>query len=620
MASRIEDYALIGDCRSAALVSRAGSIDWLCWPRFDSAACFAALLGKAEHGRWKIAPLEEGARASRSYSGDTLVLRTRFETDDAAVELIDFMALDAPQPTLVRILCGLRGAMEMRGDLVIRFDFGLTVPWVSRGPENHHITAVAGPLKLVLRTPVKLVGRDMRTQSTFEVREGEEVPFVLQCLPSTAELPPPCDWRAALAHTEDFWRDWAGRCADASPWHDAVKRSLLTLKGLTFHETGGIVAAPTTSLPEWIGGPRNWDYRYCWLRDSSFTLQALLTAGYGDEAFAWRDWLIRAVAGAPAQVQIMYGIAGERFLDEREMPWLPGYENSKPVRIGNAASNQLQLDIFGEVLDALHRSHMHQEDLARHQARRPAPRPIGVLLLKHLEKIWREPDDGIWEVRGPRRHFVHSKIMAWVAFDRAVRGLEEAEGDWPIDRWKRIRDEIHADICEHGFDPEIGAFTQYYGASTLDASVLLAPVVGFLPADDPRIAGTVAAIEKRLIKDGYVLRYEQPDATVDGLPPGEGAFLACSFWYVDVLVLQGRLDEAKGMFERLVALCNDVGLLAEEYDPQARRMLGNFPQAFSHVALVNCAYTLGRALGTHGTKPARSAPIKELAAQGKMAG
>lgn len=613
MASRIEDYALIGDCRSAALVSRAGSIDWLCWPRFDAAACFAALLGKADHGRWKIAPKDdEGVQTSRAYSGDTLVLRTRFDTATGAAELVDFLALDAPEPTLVRVVRGLSGSVEMRGDLVIRFDFGLTIPWVSRDRDNDLVTAVAGPLKLVLRTPAKLVGRDMRTQSAFTVEEGEEVPFILQCVPSTIEPPPPCDWRAALAHTEGVWRDWAARCLDGNPWHAAIKRSLLTLKGLTFHETGGILAAPTTSLPEWIGGPRNWDYRYCWLRDSSFTLQALLTAGYGEEASAWRDWLVRAVAGAPSQVQIMYGIGGERFLDERELPWLPGYEGSKPVRVGNAASNQLQLDIFGEVLDALYRSRLHHEDLGRPQARRPPARPIGILLLKHLEKIWREPDEGIWEVRGPRRHFVHSKIMAWVAFDRAVRGLEEVEGDWPIERWKAIRDEIHADICDKGFDPEIGAFTQYYGASTLDASVLLAPVVGFLPADDPRMVGTVAAVERRLIKDGYVLRYEQPNAAVDGLPPGEGAFLACSFWYVDVLVLQGRLDEAKAMFERLLGLCNDVGLLAEEYDPQAKRMLGNFPQAFSHVALVNCAYTLGRALGAATPKPARSVPVKNL--------
>ena len=593
MASRIEDYALIGDCRSAALVSREGSIDWLCWPRFDSSACFAALLGKDDHGRWRISPDAPAASASHSYLDDTLIVETRFETATGRVTLLDFLAVGTPEPALVRIVRCEEGEVAIRSELAIRFDYGLTIPWVSRGPQ-HELVAVAGPSKLVLRTPARLVGRDMKTHARFTVRAGEDVPFVLQYAPSFRPHPEPCDAYRALAETRDFWRRWADRCLPGNPWHGAIKRSLLTLKGLTCQETGGIVAAPTTSLPEKIGGVRNWDYRICWLRDSSLTLQSLLIAGYRDEALAWRDWLVRAVAGSPDQTQIMYGLAGERLLDEREIPWLPGYEGSKPVRIGNAAAEQLQLDVFGEVLDALFHSYaLQDEDGRRHRLR---ARPIGRILLSRLEKIWREPDEGIWEVRGPRRHFVHSKIMAWVAFDRAVRVAEEAESDAPLERWRSLRDEIHADICARGFDPKVGAFMQYYGADSLDASVLLAPVVGFLPADDPRMVGTVDAIEKRLLRKGFVMRYEQPDASVDGLPPGEGAFLACSFWYVDVLAMQGRVAEAREMFERLIGLANGVGLLSEEYDPLANRMLGNFPQAFSHVALINSAFTLARAM------------------------
>lgn len=601
MASRIEDYALIGDCRSAALVARDGSIDWLCWPRFDSAACFAALLGSDDHGHWRIAPDIAHDAPIHRYRGDTLIVETPFETATGRVTLIDFLAMDMPDPTLVRILRGDAGEVAMRFDLTIRFDYGLTIPWVSRGPD-HELVAVAGPSKLVLRTPVRLAGKDMATHARFTVRAGETVPFVLQHAASYAPHPQTCDAEAALARTERFWRGWADRCQLDNPWNHAIKRSLLTLKGLTFQATGGIVAAPTTSLPEKIGGVRNWDYRICWLRDSSFTLQSLMIAGYREEAFAWRDWLVRAVAGSPDQTQIMYGIAGERLLDEREIPWLPGYEGSAPVRIGNAAAEQRQLDVFGEVLDALYHSHTQRNDEERKNHRVNA-RPIGRILLDRLEKIWREPDEGIWEVRGPRRHFVHSKIMAWVAFDRAVRAAEEAGADAPIDRWAAQRDEIHAEICAKGYDPKVGAFMQYYGADTLDASVLLAPMVGFLPADDPRMTGTVAAIEKRLLRDGFVMRYEQPDASVDGLPPGEGAFLACSFWYIDVLAMQGRIGEAKAMFERLVGLANGVGLLSEEYDPDAKRMLGNFPQAFSHVALINSAFTLARAMKGHAPKP-----------------
>jgi GH15 family glucan-1,4-alpha-glucosidase len=592
----IEDYALIGDCRSAALVSRDGSIDWLCWPRFDSAACFAALLGGSDNGRWIISPENHKARTSRSYLDATMVLATRFQTETGEAELIDFLAPEAFGQTLVRIVRGIQGVVEMTSELVIRFDYGLTVPWVSRGPHNE-LLAVAGPLKLVLRTPVKMIGRDMRTHSRFQVKSGEQIPFVLQCASSTAAIPEPSDAMQSLERTMRHWRQWAETCCNDCPWSRQVLRSLLTLKALTFAETGGIVAAPTTSLPEEIGGVRNWDYRFCWLRDSSFTLQALMTGGYYDEAMAWRDWLIRAVAGVPAQAQIMYGVGGEKLLDERELSWLSGYEGSRPVRTGNAAATQAQLDIFGEVFDVLYRTRAHLEASDAHFHRRtPRMVHVGIALLEYLEKIWREPDDGIWEVRGPRRHFVHSKIMAWVAFDRAIRGLERFGSDYPVARWRQIRDEIHGDICANGFDHQAGSFVQFYGANLLDASLLLAPIVGFLPASDPRIGGTVKAIERRLLKNGFVMRYEQPDAGVDGLPPGEGAFLACSYWYVDVLVLQGRLDEARTMFERLAAVANDVGLLAEEYDPREKRMLGNFPQAFSHVALVNSAYLLGAAL------------------------
>ena len=596
---------MIGDCHSAALVSNTGSIDWLCWPRFDSAACFAALLGTEKHGHWRIAPADAKATSKHAYVEDTLVVETRFESDSGTVVLTDFMASDAPERTLVRIVRGESGAVDMHMRLAMRFDYGLTVPWVSRAPDGA-LAAIAGPSKLVLRTSAKLTGHDMTTQARFTVRAGEEVPFVLQYASSYEPSPKPCDWRAALTQTIASSRDWIGPCRTDHLWPHAVKRSLLTLKALTYPTTGGIVAAPTTSLPEMIGGVRNWDYRICWLRDSSFTLQALLNAGYRDEAIAWRDWLIRAVAGSPEQTQIMYGLAGERLLDEREIPWLPGYEGSSPVRIGNAAAEQLQLDVFGEVLDALYQTFAQEGELVAKHERRKSARRIGMILLERLEKVWKQPDNGIWEVRGPLRHFVHSKIMAWVAFDRAIRAVEHLDAgdrDAPVERWKVLRDEIHAEVCAKGFDENVGAFMQYYGAEALDASVLLAPVVGFIDANDPRMLGTIAAIEKRLLRDGFVMRYEQPDAAVDGLPPGEGAFLACSFWYVDVLVMQGRVKEARAMFERLIALANGVGLLAEEYDPHAKRMLGNFPQAFSHVALVNSAFALDRALKGKAPRP-----------------
>jgi len=597
---RIEDYALIGDCASAALVSRSGSIDWLCWPRFDSSACFAALLGDSSHGCWRIAPDDRGFESSRAYLGPTMVLATTFKTGAGVAEVVDFLVPGAAEPTLVRIVRGVEGEVALTSELVIRFDYGLTVPWVARGP-HRELLATAGPLKLVFRTSARSVGRNMRTLTHFKVAKGEEVAFVLQCVPSVAEIPRPCDPQAALATTREFWTRWSAQCRDDIPWYDLIQRSLLTLKALTFAATGGVVAAPTTSLPERIGGERNWDYRFCWLRDSSLTLQALMTAGYWDEAMAWRDWLVRAVAGAPRQAQIMYGVSGERFLEERELAWLPGYESSKPVRIGNGAAGQFQLDVYGEVIDILHRTGAHLETHETSFRRKTPPViQVGLTVLEHVEAVWREPDEGIWEIRGPARHFVHSKIMAWVAFDRAVKGLGRFGDKFPVQRWAKLRDEVHAEICARGFDPKVGAFMQYYGADTLDAGVLLAPLVGFLPADDPRIVGTVREIERRLLKGGLMLRYEQPDSSTDGLPPGEGAFLACSFWYVDVLVLQGRLAEARAMFERLIGLCNDVGLLAEEYDPAARRMLGNFPQAFSHVGLVNAGYRLAGALAEAG--------------------
>ncbi|MEK0084827.1 glycoside hydrolase family 15 protein [Benzoatithermus flavus] len=587
MPLRIEDYALIGDCETAALVGRDGSIDWLCWPRFDSGACFAALLGRPEHGRWLVAPADPDAGASRRYLPGTLVLETEFTTEDGSVAVVDFMPLRSRVSDLIRLVIGRRGKVEMRTELILRFDYGSIVPWVSR-LEDGALRAVAGPDMTVLRTPVPLRGEDLTTRGSFTVAEGERIPFVLTWAPS--HLPPPgaIDPEQALADTEEFWREWSGRCAPAGLWTEAVRRSLITLKALTYAPTGGIVAAPTTSLPEQLGGPRNWDYRLCWLRDATLTLLALMGAGYQEEAKAFRDWLVRAVAGSPAQIQILYGLAGERRLPELELPWLPGYEGSRPVRIGNAAHNQLQLDVFGELMDGLHQ--------ARRMGLPGTEAGWGLVraLLAHLEKIWHEPDEGIWEVRGGRQHFTYSKAMAWVAFDRALRIAESFGLDGELDRWRAARTAIHAEVCERGFDPEQGSFVQAYGSKALDASLLLLPQVGFLPPDDPRIRGTVAAIERKLVKDGFVLRYDTTE-TEDGLPPGEGAFLACSFWLADAYVLMGRVEEARTLFERLLGLRNDVGLLAEEYDTDARRLVGNFPQAFSHVALVDTAYNLSRA-------------------------
>jgi GH15 family glucan-1,4-alpha-glucosidase len=584
--ARIEDYAMIGDLQTAALVERGGSIDWLCFPRFDSAACFAALLGEPDNGRWLLAPAA-GGTTSRRYRGETLMLETTWENDEGAVRVYDFMPPRGKAPDVVRIVEGIRGKVEMRSELVIRFDYGHIVPWLRRVDSSARV-AVAGPDGLCFRTEAHTRGENLRTVSTFTVEKGERVPFVLTWFPSHGDLPPEIDPEEAFTETDEFWREWIGACKADIPdeWRDALIRSLIVLKALIYEPTGGIVAAPTTSLPEWIGGVRNWDYRYCWLRDATLTLLALLHADYEEEAKAWRTWLVRAVAGDPADIQVMYGVAGERRLTELELPWLGGYEDSSPVRIGNAASEQLQIDVFGEVIDALYQARAHGLRFARN------PWELQKVLLDHLERIWQEPDEGIWEIRGDRRHFVHSKVMAWVAFDRAVRSVEEHAVDGPIDRWRALRDEIHAAVCKHGFDEELGAFVQSYGSKELDASLLLIPLVGFLPASDPRVRGTIEAIEKSLVVDGFVLRYRTHQTGVDGLPPGEGVFLPCSFWLVDCLELIGRHDDAYVLFERLLGLANDVGLLAEEYDPKAKRLLGNFPQAFTHLALVNSAFNV----------------------------
>jgi len=587
-APRIEDYALVGDCRSAALVSRTGSIDWLCWPRFDSAAIFAALLGGPEHGRWSIAPQDPCPRVRRRYREGTLILETDWETTDGAVTLIDFMPLEGERPHLVRRVVGRRGQVAMRAELVLRLDYGVTVPWVTRLEDGPGLRAVAGPDMVVLRAETQMRGEDLTTVGDFTVEAGETVSFVLSHGASHLEPPAALDPQEALAGTERAWRRWSSRCQYQGEWSEAVRSSHIVLKALTYAPTGGIIAAPTTSLPEKIGGSRNWDYRYCWLRDATFALLSLLNAGYVDEARAWREWLLRAAAGSPAQAQVLYGLAGERRLPELELDWLPGYERSRPVRIGNAAAGQLQLDVYGEVMDALYQARCADLD-HDHEAW-----ALQRVLVDHLQTIWDQPDEGIWETRGGRQHFTHSKVMAWVAFDRAVRSVDAFGLPGPADRWRRLRREIHEDICRHGFDVELNSFVQAYGSKRLDASLLLLPLVGFLPPEDPRIRGTVAAVEQRLLSDGLVLRYDTADMN-DGLPPGEGAFLACSFWLADNLVLQGRRSEARHLFERLLDLRNDVGLLAEQYDPSAQRQLGNFPQAFSHLALADTARNLSMA-------------------------
>jgi GH15 family glucan-1,4-alpha-glucosidase len=589
MTLRIEDYALIGDCKTAALVGRDGSIDWLCWPRFDSAACFAALLGTAENGRWLVAPKRSSFRVRRRYRAGTLVLETEFETETGSATVIDFMP-PGDGADLVRIVVGRSGRVDFHTELVVRFNYGATVPWVNR-LDDGAINVIAGPERLILRTPVTLYGEDLRTVGEFAVEAGQSMEFVLSYGPSYRSPSPAIDPFDALVRTEAFWRQWSDRCPEVGPWTEAVKRSLITLKALTYAPTGGIVAAATTSLPERLGGVRNWDYRCCWLRDATFALQALMSLGYYEEAREWRDWLIRAVAGSPSQVQIMYGVGGERWLPELIVPWLPGYENSAPVRIGNDASTQMQLDVFGEIADVT------LQTLKAGMAPSERGRALRPIVLDYLATAWRQPDEGIWEVRGGRQHFVHSKVMAWVAFDRAAHALEAQAFNEAGRRWRDIADEIHAEVCERGFDRDLNSFVQAYGSSRLDASLLLIPLVGFLPPEDPRIRGTLRAIEDRLLIEGeFVLRYETEHAG-DGLPAGEGAFLACSFWLVDNYVLQGRHAEARELFGRLLSRCNDVGLLAEEFDPLTGRMLGNFPQAYSHVGLINSALNLSRQKG-----------------------
>jgi len=595
---KIEEYALIGDTQTAALVSSAGSIDWLCFPRFDSGACFAALLGEAEHGHWSIAPTEPVTGTRRRYREDTLVLETELTTASGTIRLVDCMPIRGHHPDVVRVVEGVDGAVGMHLELVVRFDYGQVIPWVRSGAG--WLSAVAGPDALRLRTPVPTEGRELTTVADFTVRAGERVPFVLSWHSSVEDPPTALDADQAIEETERWWRRWMRSCTYRGPWADEVRRSVLTLKALTFQPTGGIVAAPTTSLPEKIGGVRNWDYRYCWLRDATLTLDALMQTGFVDEAGAWRDWLLRAVAGAPSQLQIMYGPAGERRLTECELPWLPGYEGSAPVRVGNAAAEQFQLDVYGELMDSMN------------QARRVGIEPdadsweLQLAVVGFVAEHWREPDEGIWEIRGPRRHFTHSKAMAWVAVDRAVRGVQEFGLPGDLDAWRDLCREIHDDICTNGVDPARGVFTQSYGSTELDASLLLLPIVGFLPPDDPRIVATVDAIQDELTDGGFVRRYRADESAgaVDGLPPGEATFLPCSFWLVDALALLGRTDDARRLFEQLLQVANDLGLIAEEFDPVDRRLVGNFPQAFSHVALVNAACHLspemaGRHPGRH---------------------
>jgi len=582
---RIEDYALLGDTQTAALVGKDGSVDWACFPRFDSGACFASLIGTRDNGRWRIAPVAPVRAVRRRYRPGTLILETELETDSGVCRLIDFMPVRGHAPDIVRIVEGVRGTVAMKSDLVIRFDTGRVVPWVRR----HHdaLVAIAGPDALCVRGDIEMHGENLATVGEFELKPAERRAVVMTWFPSNEGLPKALDPAQALKETEQWWTGWSGQLTYEGPHRDIVARSLMVLKALTYQPTGAIVAAPTTSLPEWPGGVRNWDYRYCWLRDATLTLYALMQGGYRHEARAWREWLLRAAAGDPSELQIMYGVAGERRLPELEATWLAGYEGSKPVHIGNAAHQQLQLDVYGELIEALYESRRFGI---------PPDRWAWAMekaLLDSLEGKWHQPDEGIWEIRGERRHFTHSKVMAWVAFDRAVKTAEQVGLDGPVDKWRRIRDEIHAEVCARGFDSQRNTFTQSYGRPELDASLLMISLVGFLPCDDPRVAGTIRAVEQELLKDGFLLRYKtDPQHSPDGLPPGEGVFLPCSFWLADTYVQLGRRDEAEQLFERLCGLANDVGLLSEEYDPAARRLLGNFPQAFTHLALVNTAFNL----------------------------
>jgi GH15 family glucan-1,4-alpha-glucosidase len=597
LSSKIEDYGLIGDCETAALVGRDGSIDWLCWPAFDSDACFAALLGDRKNGRWKIAPAAEVTNISRRYWDDTLILETQFETAHGAVALIDFMPPRGQASDIVRLVRCLRGKVKMQMELIIRFGFGNDIPWVRRHDDRTSLLAISGPDMTVLRTPVETRGEDLTTLAHFEVSEGETMPFVLTYGPS--HLPPPkaIDPDVALRQTEEFWTEWCSRGHYEGEHRNLVMRSLITLKALTFAPTGGIVAAPTTSLPEKLGGARNWDYRFCWLRDATFTLLALMNSGYTEEAMAWHNWLLRAAAGAPANMQIMYGIWGHRRLLEWEAEWLPGYEGSQPVRIGNAAHAQLQLDVYGELVDAFHQSRMTRLKLDEESW------SIECVVLDHLAEIWDKTDHGIWERRGDGRHYVFSKVMAWVAFDRGIKSAEKFGFDAPVEKWRSLRDVIHRDVCEKGFDVERNTFLESYGSKLLDASILLLPAVGFLPPDDPRICGTIDAVERHMMRDGFVLRHDPSEESSYEQQPIEGAFLACTLWLADAHVLAGDLDKARVLFDRVVAIANDLGLLAEEYDPLSDRQLGNFPQALTHIALINTAHNIDVAL-KRSDKPA----------------
>jgi GH15 family glucan-1,4-alpha-glucosidase len=595
MPSPIEDYALLGDRQTAALVSRAGSIDWLCLPRFDSGACFAALLGGPEHGRWSIAPAREPKRITRAYRDGTLVLDTTFHDESGVVTVTDCMPSRQALPRLVRVVRGVRGRVRVRTELVVRFDYGSIVPWVRKSGDG--LVAIAGPDAIYLGSDIPLHGEGLTTVGEIDVCEGQTLALSLTWQPSHLSRPSPIDAAAAIAEDERRWHAWASQCTYDGQWRDLVLRSLVTLSALTHATTGGIVAAATTSLPEAVRGVRNWDYRYCWLRDATFTLLALIHNGFLNEARAWREWLLRAVAGDPSKLQILYRVDGERRIGEQELPWLPGYGGARPVRVGNAASQQRQLDVYGEVLDSVF------------QFKRLGLEPevegwdLMVKLLEFLETGWDEPDEGIWEVRGPRRQFTHSKVMAWLAFDRGIHLAEELGAAGPVDRWRSIRDRIHEEVCRRGFDPGLGSFVQNYGSQRLDASLLMIPLVGFLPASDARVRGTARAIEERMMQGGLVRRYEgNPD--VDGLPRGEGMFLPCSFWLADNWALMGRMDDARRLFERLVGLCNDVGLLSEEYDLESGQLAGNFPQAFSHVSLVNTAHNLSRAAGPAVGRPA----------------
>jgi GH15 family glucan-1,4-alpha-glucosidase len=589
----IESYAIIGDCETAALVGLDGSIDWLCWPNFSSDACFARLLGTEENGRWLLAPADKVEKTTRKYRNHTLILETTFETADFAVMLIDYMPIRDSNSDIVRIVKGIRGSAPMKMEMSLRFNYGATVPWVTR--RHGGIRAIAGPDLVAFRTAAPLTGKGLTTVSEFTVKAGESVDFVMSYGPSHLNMPRAIDVNKSLQGTQEFWEKWAADNSYQGPYQDAVERSLITLKALTYRPTGGIVAAVTTSLPEQLGGPRNWDYRYCWLRDATFTLLAFMSGGFYQEAKEWQQWLLRAIAGSPDQVQIMYGLAGQRYLPEREITWLTGYEGSKPVRIGNAASEQLQLDIYGEVMAAFHNALSQMEkggELSFAMLRR---------MVEHLETIWQEPDEGIWETRGGRQNFTYSKVMAWVAFDRAIKAAGILHAGAPVERWQKVRTKIHDEICSRAYNEKLGSFVQSYGSEHLDASLLLMPLVGFLPAEDPRVQGTLKAIEASLMSGGLVLRYNTEKVS-DGLPPGEGVFLACSFWMVSALKLQGRDADAKKLFERVLSSANDVGLLAEEYDVGAKRLVGNFPQALSHISLVNAAFNLA--------KPSAAAPSK----------